>query len=306
MHKNLKLTIGIPAYNEESNIVNILKSILKQKEKGFEIEKILVISDGSTDGTVSIVKSIKDKRITVFDNSKRVGKSELLNVLFRKSTSEILVLFDADVVMKSANILEYLIRPFINDKNVGLTGGNPVPIPGKTFVERSINSSFVPYKELQVKFKGGNNVYGCQGSILALSKKLYKKIQIPPKMIGNDSYIYYSCLINGFKFVHVHEAVVWYRSPSNISDHLKQNKRFLAAQYRLKRVFGDIVEREHHVPPVLLYRLLAIQFIKMPIHSAFIFFVNKAINNRAKSDEKKMTAIWDVAVSTKEAVRNVK
>ena len=52
MRKKLTVTIGIPAYNEEANVRNLLVSLLAQKETNFKLQEIIVVSDGSTDKTV--------------------------------------------------------------------------------------------------------------------------------------------------------------------------------------------------------------------------------------------------------------
>ena len=57
MEKLPTVTIATIACNEEANIKKFLESVLDQKEKGFKISTILVISDGSTDHTVKIAKS---------------------------------------------------------------------------------------------------------------------------------------------------------------------------------------------------------------------------------------------------------
>ena len=46
------VTIALSAYNEAENIGRFLQSVLEQKENGFILEKILVISDGSDDSTI--------------------------------------------------------------------------------------------------------------------------------------------------------------------------------------------------------------------------------------------------------------
>lgn len=59
--KKLTVTIGIPAYKEEKNIVRFLKSVLMQKEDGFKLNEIWVHSDRSVDRTVKLAKSLKSK-----------------------------------------------------------------------------------------------------------------------------------------------------------------------------------------------------------------------------------------------------
>ena len=52
------VTIGIPAYNESANIGRLINDVLGQKQNHFRLAKIIVVSDCSSDATVSIVKKI--------------------------------------------------------------------------------------------------------------------------------------------------------------------------------------------------------------------------------------------------------
>ena len=58
--KKPTLSIGIPAFNEEANIYFLLKDLLSQKMDQFNLERIIVNSDGSTDDTIEQVKRIKN------------------------------------------------------------------------------------------------------------------------------------------------------------------------------------------------------------------------------------------------------
>ena len=62
---NILVSIIVPAYNIESYIGRCLESILNQSHKKIEI---LVIDDGSTDGTWNVIKhyAAKDQRMVVF------------------------------------------------------------------------------------------------------------------------------------------------------------------------------------------------------------------------------------------------
>ena len=53
-----RVTVAISAFNEERNIGAFLRSVLMQKEDGFELVRILVISDGSADGTAGVVRDL--------------------------------------------------------------------------------------------------------------------------------------------------------------------------------------------------------------------------------------------------------
>lgn len=302
MDKHLNISIGIPAYNEAENITMLLASILEQHTRNFVISEIIVISDGSTDETVAIVRKINDPRIKIWEYKNRLGKSIHLNTIFRSAEGEILVLFDADVVLAHQDVLANLIAPLFDDMKVGLVGGNPQPIVAKTLIEKGVNATFRAYDSLRTLLKGGNNAFGCDGRILALSKDFMRTVTVPEKMIANDAFLYFSCITRGFAFRHVREAQVWFVSPKNIQDQIKQNKRFIASRYRLERIFGSVVPAEYRVPRLLLYRLQLKGFLGAPFASLTVFLINVYCKMLAKSEEKNMDAKWLMASSTKEKI----
>ncbi len=93
------VTVGIPAYNEERNIREILEGILAQEEDGFRIEKIIVASDGSTDKTADIVRSFRDPRIQLIAGRENRGQNYRQNQIIDHTNSDILVLFNADIII---------------------------------------------------------------------------------------------------------------------------------------------------------------------------------------------------------------
>ncbi len=302
--KRIPVSIGIPVHNEKRNVGNLLNSIFGQEENGFFIKEIILISDGSTDRSEHEIKKISDKRIKCLTGKNRLGKATRLNQIFRMAKGEVIVLFDADVIIDSTKTISYLIKPFIkNDRKLGLVGGNPHPRKAEAFIEKAVNTTYYAYLPLRKNLRNGENPFGCDGKVLALSKQLAQFIRIPKDMIGVDSFLYFSCITKGFKFLHETKATVVYRSVTNFKEHLKQNVRFEAAQYIQKDIFGASVEKEFKVPFVLLLKLLFTQFLKTPVHSIFIFIVNLYTKYQAKQNTKDTGALWSIALSTKRGIK---
>ena len=92
----MKLSIIIPAYNEEDNILPLYKEILKNIPKKYSYE-IIFIDDGSTDSTLKNIKAIKDKNIKSISFRKNFGKAEGLNTGFKEATGDIIITMDADL-----------------------------------------------------------------------------------------------------------------------------------------------------------------------------------------------------------------
>ena len=121
---NLKLSVIIPAYNEEKTIIKTLKRIQITKKNKIEYE-IIVINDGSKDNTSNLLKSnneLYDKLIEYENNS---GKGFAVKKGIEASTGEYVIFQDAD--------LEY--DPLDFDKFIDLiTNFNVDGIIGSRFV----------------------------------------------------------------------------------------------------------------------------------------------------------------------------
>ena len=106
----LKLSVIIPAFNEKKTIEEILKKVSLIKLNGIEKE-IIVVDDGSTDGTRDILKSFPG--ITYFFHEKNQGKGGAIKTGFQKATGDFVIIQDADLEYDPA---EYnrLLSPIIS------------------------------------------------------------------------------------------------------------------------------------------------------------------------------------------------
>lgn len=89
-----KISVVVPAYNAEKSLERTVDSVLKQTYSNFEI---LIINDGSTDSTDSIIKKLekKDSRIRSF-NKENGGVSSARNVGIENSTGDYIAFLDSD------------------------------------------------------------------------------------------------------------------------------------------------------------------------------------------------------------------
>src|SRR3989338_6163778 len=94
--QKLTVTIGIPVYNEEKNIRFLLDSLLRQNETYYKIQKIIVISDSSSDNSNKIITSFREHRIQLIINRTRKGQIYTQNTVFSLANTDVVVLFEAD------------------------------------------------------------------------------------------------------------------------------------------------------------------------------------------------------------------
>ena len=103
----MKITVGIPAYNEEKNIAKIIVKLKKM------VDQILVCDDGSTDSTCAIAESLG---VTVIKHPKNLGYGSAIRSIFLKAreiNSKILVTIDADGQHKIEDVKK-VIKPIVD------------------------------------------------------------------------------------------------------------------------------------------------------------------------------------------------
>ncbi|MEK6979439.1 MAG: glycosyltransferase [Candidatus Micrarchaeota archaeon] len=110
-----KITILIPAYNEENSIAACLDSVLASDYPREKME-ILVLDDGSTDKTAEIAKRYSTHGVIVC-SKENTGKADSLNFGIKKSTGEIIATLDADSFISPYSIRRML--PLFEDETVG-------------------------------------------------------------------------------------------------------------------------------------------------------------------------------------------
>jgi len=120
------LSVVIPVYNEKGTVLQIIEKVLKLEIVG----EIILVDDGSTDGTKEILeKTMFERRVKLFFHDRNRGKGAALRTGFDQVTGEVVAIQDADLEYDPEEFNE-MIRPIANgvaDVVYGsrLTGGKP-------------------------------------------------------------------------------------------------------------------------------------------------------------------------------------
>jgi cellulose synthase/poly-beta-1,6-N-acetylglucosamine synthase-like glycosyltransferase len=260
----LTISVGTAAFNEEQNIVNMLKTVVSQKEKTIKIVEIIVVSDGSNDRTIELAKSIKDNRIKVLDDGKRLGQPSRIGQLLKVFKGDVLVLIDSDMILRGEKALEKMVSKFQKDRKLALVCGDTLPLPARTFLESAINNYIYARRSLRNGFGFGSTAY-CAHAFLAYSKKFGKSLNIPKDVLNADAFSYFSCRTNGYKVYFAEEAIALYRSPASIKDYINQATRHIAGGLQLYKYFGQkTVDAGFALPKNVLTKLMVLQLKKNP------------------------------------------
>ncbi len=303
MSRMITITVGIPAYNEESNIGFLIKDLLNQNQTKYSLEKIIVSSDGSTDGTSKVVRGFKNRTIILFDNKKREGLAAGQNRIIKNANSDVLVLLDADIRIRDPRFLEKLISPVASGK-ADLTAPYVKEVNPITFLEKVLFISTQVKNLAYEEFKKGDNVYTCHGQARAFSKKLYKKIRFPSS-IGVDAYSYFYCLSKGFKYKYIKYVSVFYKLPDNFKDHERQSVRFFQSQRFLSKKFNKkFVISEYSIPQNLLFKSVLTYLMKQPVYTVLYILIVTYLKFKSYFS-KRIINFWDISTSSKKLVGNI-
>src|SRR3989338_6895472 len=120
------LSVVMPVYNEKDTVLKIIDKVLRLDL----VKELIVIDDGSTDGTREILKnSGPDARVKVVFHEKNIGKGAALRTGFKHVSGEVVVIQDADLEY-DPNEFKEMIKPInegVADVVYGsrLSGGRP-------------------------------------------------------------------------------------------------------------------------------------------------------------------------------------
>ncbi len=222
----VNITIGICAYNEEKNIGELLRLLLSHRTNGTYIKEIIIVSSACIDKTDDIINNFirKDKRIKLIVQKEREGKASAVNIILKNATSDIIVLTSADVLPIDHTIDE-LTTPFL-DKNVGMTGGHPIPVDDKNvFIGYADHLIWELHHRLNLKKPK-------LGEIVAFRNIVDK---IPENTAVDEASIEAIIKKKGLRLCYAPGAIVHNKGASTINDFILQRRRIYAGHLYLKK-----------------------------------------------------------------------
>ena len=249
----IRISVIIPARNEEENITTCLNSICNQSYPK-ELFEVLVVDDHSTDNTVSVIKQYQDKNVKLISLKDFVHdelnsyKKKAIEIAIAQSTGELIVTTDADC-FANENWLQ-TIAAFYEQYNPAFIAA-PVSIDcSNKFIEFFQGLDFMVLQGIT-----GASVHKkihsmCNGANLAYTKKVFEEVGgfsgIDNIASGDDMLLMhkiYKLHPEKVMYLKSKEAIVQTAPVNSVKDFFNQRIRWAskADKYDDKRIFAVLV-----------------------------------------------------------------
>ena len=319
-----RVTVGIPSYNEEINISNLLRSIVElnklenQSEpnndnsygkkaysnsskrdrisptEDFTISEIIV-SDDSSDNTCRIVETIAAENpslsIKLLHHDSRRGVPAAWNEIFKKAIGEIIVLYDADIIIDNSTTAN-LVQSIADGIGLCASNSTPLVLKGSAISRASV---FIA-EWLRWVRKSGLSQYTVMGRAVSILSHVAKRITIPENVIAIDLYLQCKVLELGFKVIYNDQALVYFRTPDNMKDFSSQIIRATNGHKQIRHLLTGPCIRL----PLRSGLVAAIKsIVQDPKGGVYLIYCYSLLPFYRRSLKATNSAIWDIAKSTK-------
>lgn len=226
------VSVIIPAHNEEVGLVATLKTVVASTYANMEV---IVINDGSTDGTEQEVRGFLQKynlannnRPTILVNyryQQNAGKGSAINTGIHMAHGEIIVTFDADCAVHK-DCVKQIVTPFVDPAVMAVSGniriGNMSSILG---VVQSLEYAFGFFlKKAEALF---GTVFVIGGACAAYRREVFVKIgEFDKRFLTEDMEMSFRIQQAGMRVVYAPRAVVHTEGPSTLKGLIKQRIRW--------------------------------------------------------------------------------
>ena len=228
----LRCSVGITAYNEESNIGPLLDALLEQHLYAVEITEIIVVASGCTDNTVPIIESYiaRDPRIKLLVQPERQGKTAAINMFLENAQEKICVLESGDTLPEEHTV-EHLVRMF-SDPLVGMTGAHKIAVNTPEHLV-----GLFTHLRLRLEHQLCLEIPRL-GEMIAF-RKVFDRI--PPDVAMDEAFVEALVVKRGMQVRYAPDAVVYNTGPDTVQDFVRQRRRNHAGHLYLKSKYGYAV-----------------------------------------------------------------
>lgn len=223
------LSIVIPAYNEERHIKSCLDNIYENEYTKKANVEVVIVNDGSKDGTSTIVAELlKDSKygFVKYYEKENGKRASAINFGINKASNDIVICLDADTTL-DRDALFKIVRPFLDDKVCAVAGQIAVKVQNKSIFEYF---QFLEYKlSMEIAKRSDNSLNllaVISGAFGAFRRTVFNFVNFDEKSLAEDMDITFQLKHLGCKVDYVPEAIAYTLVPTTFSSLFNQRVRW--------------------------------------------------------------------------------
>jgi poly-beta-1,6-N-acetyl-D-glucosamine synthase len=312
------ISVIVPAWNEEVGIVKTIKSIVTN---GYPHTELIIVNDGSTDNTETVVKSyLKELRKSKPKSPVHIkyvwqpngGKGKALNTGLREAHGKIVLTVDADSALKPG-ALANLAKYYLDDEIMAVVGNVEIANT-RTLVgfAQHLEYYFGFYNKRAHALLGAEYIFG--GACASFRRSVFKEIGVfDEKNKTEDIEMSMRVRYSGYKCTYAEDVVCYTEGASDVKGLISQRVRWKKGRLDTFRKYHTMFfsTEDHHnfflcffvlpfsllaevqllfepiaIAILITYSLITSEFLSLAIGLLFIFLVYVAVsifhNNRPR------------------------
>jgi cellulose synthase/poly-beta-1,6-N-acetylglucosamine synthase-like glycosyltransferase/peptidoglycan/xylan/chitin deacetylase (PgdA/CDA1 family) len=215
------VSVLVPAYNEAKCIENTVRSLMESEHP----VEVLVVDDGSSDGTARIVEDLRLPNVRVV-RQHNAGKPAALNRGLANARHDIVVMMDGDTVFEPATVRE-LVQPFA-DPSVGAVAGNAKVGNRDSLIGAWQHIEYVMGFNLDRRMY---DILGCMptipGAVGAFRRSALERVGgMSDDTLAEDTDITMALHRDGWRVVYAEKARAWTEAPESVQQLWSQRYRW--------------------------------------------------------------------------------
>ena len=263
---NIFFSIVIPVYNRPDEVAELLESLSKQTDKGFEV---LVIEDGSSVPCEEICKQYEKQLDLHYYFKPNSGRSETRNYGIARATGDWFIIYDSDVIVPPqyiATVREALAQ----QPEVDCYGGPDAADSSFSDVQKAIN-----YSMTSIMTTGGirgatknKKKFSPRSFNMGISRKCFETVGGYKNMIGEDIDLSIRIQQAGFQTTLIPEAYVYHKRRVDLKKFFRQVNTFGKGRVLLGELHPGSTKLVHLLPAAFV--LGNIGLVLLAIGLAFV------------------------------------
>jgi poly-beta-1,6-N-acetyl-D-glucosamine synthase len=228
------VTVILPVYNGERWIAGKLATLAALDYPAEKLD-VLVLDDGSVDGSVAAARAIAGPRVQVIPLP-HGGKAAALNAGLARAQGEILFFTDIRQPLRPDS-LRHLTACFA-DPAVGVASGELIILQGENQEEASVGLYWRYEKSIRRSLSRVDSVLGATGAIYAMRRSLARLM--PKGTLLDDVYLPLVAFFAGYRVVFEERAVA-NDYPTSLKTEFRRKVRTQAGVYQIMQFFPELL-----------------------------------------------------------------